>query len=146
MRKRTWQELEYSEEWAKIEAKIELGSRPNAREKVEQNYTIFLGERKPVDSFHPPQSRFRRFCNKFRRLGPPVRLAGLMCVNYGLIAVSIRMLQKGSYLGLGISDGAVACWGFMLIKQVVKAETVWEQIGYTIGGIAGSLVGLWVTK
>lgn len=142
MRKRTWQELEYSEEWAKIE----LGSRPNAREKVEQNYTIFLGERKPVDSFHPPQSRFRRFCNKFRRLGPPVRLAGLMFVSYGLIAVSFRMLALGSYWGLGISDGLVAWWGFTTVKRIQKAETVWEQVGYTIGGIAGSLVGLWVTK
>jgi hypothetical protein len=144
MRKRTLEEVErrdWSEQWAKT-----VRAQKYARGKVEQNQAIFQGERQPAEFFAAPQSRIRRFWVKIRRLGSPLKLAGLMFVSYGLIAVSFRMLALGSYWGLGITDGLVAWWGFTTVKRIQKAETVWEQIGYTMGGIAGSLLGLWVTK
>lgn len=74
------------------------------------------------------------------------RLFALQFVNYGLIAMSIRYLAAGSYVGLGITDGLVAFWGFALVKHVVAAETKLERAGYVAGGIAGSLLGLWLTR
>lgn len=72
-------------------------------------------------------------------------LAALMFVNYLLNAVSFRLLARGSYLGVGVSDALIAWWGFSMTKRIVKAETRLEQIGYTVGGILGSLLGLWLT-
>ena len=72
-------------------------------------------------------------------------LLGLMFLNYGLNAFSFRMLAQGNYLGVGVSDALVAWYGFTMVQNVAKANTVLEKIGYTCGGILGSLFGLWLT-
>lgn len=74
------------------------------------------------------------------------RLALYQFLNYGLICMSIRYLAAGSYLGLAITDGAVAFCGFTIMQHVAKAETKLEQAGYVLGGIAGSMLGLWLTR
>lgn len=73
-------------------------------------------------------------------------LAGLMCLNYGLNAISFRMLARGSYLGVAGTDALIAWWGFSMVKRIGDAQTRVEKVGYTVGGIVGSLIGLWVTK
>lgn len=75
-----------------------------------------------------------------------VRLAILMFVNYALNAVSFRLLARGSFLGVGIADGMIAWWGFTMTKLIVQADTRVQQVGYVIGGVGGSLFGLWLTK
>lgn len=70
----------------------------------------------------------------------------LMCLNYGLNAISIRLLARGSYLGVGATDAAIALVGFVMVKQVVAADTWLDKAGYTIGGIIGSMIGMWVTR
>ena len=74
------------------------------------------------------------------------RLCGLMFINYGINAVSFRLLAKGSYLGVALSDAALAWWGFTMVKKIGDAETRFEQAMYTLGGIGGSLLGLWLTE
>lgn len=73
-------------------------------------------------------------------------LFGLMMANYLLNAVSFRMLARGSYVGVGVSDAALAWWGFTMMQRVAKAETWMEQVAYTAGGIVGSLIGLRLTS
>lgn len=73
-------------------------------------------------------------------------LTALMTANYGLIAVSFRMLAKGSYLGVGLSDGLIAWWGFTTTKRIQTAETRLEKVGYAVGGVVGSLIGLRLTQ
>lgn len=73
-------------------------------------------------------------------------LAFLQCLNYGLIAMSIRYLAAGSYLGLGITDGLIAFYGFTLIQKVASAESFIERVCYALGGTCGSLLGLWLTR
>lgn len=80
---------------------------------------------------------------KWRSAG---KLLVLMAVNYGLNAVSIRLLAKGSYWGVGATDALIAWYGFTAVQHIAKAETRLEQIGYTIGGIVGSLIGLRLTQ
>jgi hypothetical protein len=69
----------------------------------------------------------------------------LMFLNYGLNAVSIRLLAKANYLGVAATDAAIAWYGFTMMKNVQQANTRLEKVGYTIGGVLGSLLGLWVT-
>lgn len=69
-----------------------------------------------------------------------------MCLNYGLNAISIRLLARGSYLGVGATDAAIAWFGFTMVKQVAAAETTLDKVGYTVGGVIGSMIGIWVTR
>ena len=74
------------------------------------------------------------------------RLGALMFVNYALNAASFRLIARGNYLGVGITDGLIAWWGFTMVQHIAKAETRTEQAAYTAGGIAGSLLGMWLTR
>lgn len=76
----------------------------------------------------------------------PLRLFALQFLNYGLICASFRFLAAGSYLGVGVLDGVIAGLGFALTRYVVAAETKTERAAYIAGGVAGSLLGLWLTR
>ena len=71
---------------------------------------------------------------------------GLMFINYCLNAINFRMIAKGHYVGVGVTDAAIALFGFTLIQHVATANTLYAQAGYVTGGVCGSLVGLWLTK
>jgi len=70
----------------------------------------------------------------------------LMFLNYGLAAINFRMVARGSYLGTAWSDASIALLGFTLIQHVAKADTIESQAGYVIGGVCGSMLGLWLTR
>jgi hypothetical protein len=74
------------------------------------------------------------------------RLCLLMFINYGLNAVSFRLLAMGSYFGVGTTDALIAWYGFTMVKKIGEADTRFEKIGYTVGGIGGSLLGLYLTS
>lgn len=73
------------------------------------------------------------------------KLAALMFINYGLIAVSFRMLAASSYVGVGVTDGLIAWYGFTVVKSIAAADSLAEKVGYSLGGVCGSLLGLWLT-
>lgn len=70
----------------------------------------------------------------------------LMAVNYGLNTVSFRMVARGSYLGVGLADAAIAAFGFLMIAEVAHSQTWLAFAGYVGGGVCGSLLGLWLTR
>ena len=70
----------------------------------------------------------------------------LMALNYGLNTVSFRMVARGSYLGLALTDSLIAAFGFFMIDQIAHAQTVPMFVGYVSGGILGSQIGLWLTR
>lgn len=71
---------------------------------------------------------------------------GLMFLNYGLNVINFRMVARGSYLGTAWSDAAIALLGFSLIQHVATANTTEAMAGYVIGGVCGSMLGLWLTR
>ncbi len=73
-------------------------------------------------------------------------LFALMFLNYGLNAISIRLLTKGNYLGVGVTDAFIAGFGFWMINEVAHTPTVAAFAGYVLGGVSGSLTGLWLTR
>ena len=70
----------------------------------------------------------------------------LMALNYGLIAINMRMVARGSYLGTAWSDAVIAVLGFTLIRQIAETDALVAQFGYVSGGVCGSMLGLWLTR
>lgn len=70
----------------------------------------------------------------------------LMFVNYGLNCINFRMVARGSYFGTAWSDAAIAVLGFTLIRQVAATDALIAQCGYVVGGVCGSMLGLWLTR
>jgi len=70
----------------------------------------------------------------------------MMCLNYGLNTISFRMIARGSYIGTGLTDAFIAAFGFWMIQEVSHTRTWLAFGGYVCGGVAGSLIGLWLTR
>lgn len=70
----------------------------------------------------------------------------LMFVNYGLLCVNYRMVARGSYWGTATTDAAIAILGFTLVQRVAVASTLTAQVGYVLGGVSGSMLGLWLSR
>lgn len=70
----------------------------------------------------------------------------MMWVNYCLNTVSIRMVARSSYVGVALTDGLIASFGFWMIQEIVHAQTWQAFVGYVSGGVIGSLTGLWITR
>ena len=75
------------------------------------------------------------------RLRSAVVLGFLMFLNYGLNAISFRMLARGSYLGVASTDALIAWWGFTMVKRIGDAQSTSEKVGYTVGGLSAACWG-----
>jgi hypothetical protein len=65
---------------------------------------------------------------------------------YGLLCYNYRAIATAHYLHIGISDVIIAGLSFTVIKKVAEAKTKTAWVGYTLGGLVGSLVSTWVSK
>ena len=70
----------------------------------------------------------------------------LIAVQYALLAMNTRFVARGSYVATAVSDGIVAAFGFAIIQKVANADTFEAQAGYVLGGMAGGILGIWLTK
>lgn len=70
----------------------------------------------------------------------------MMWLNYGLNTISFRMIARGHYLGTGVTDACIAALGFWMIQEVAHTQTWLAFAGYVLGGVTGSLSGLWLTR
>jgi len=65
---------------------------------------------------------------------------------YLLITVNYRAVAHGSYVWTAATDLAFAGFNFGLIKRIAKSETNAAWVGYTLGGVAGSMLGIFLSK
>jgi hypothetical protein len=70
----------------------------------------------------------------------------LMFLNYGLNAASIRLLARNSYVGVAGIDALIAGCGFFMIGEVAHSQTWLAFLGYVVGGVTGSMLGMWLTR
>ncbi len=70
-------------------------------------------------------------------------------VMYGLLVANGRAYNQARYLATAVSDGLIAFQSFTIAKIIAKddnAEGLWVRSGYVLGGVAGSLFSIWLTK
>lgn len=67
-------------------------------------------------------------------------------VQYLVITVNMRAVAAGKYTWTAISDTLIAGLGFFLIQHVASTHSNFAWVGYVIGGLIGSQVGIWLSK
>lgn len=70
----------------------------------------------------------------------------IQLVSYTLLVVNYRAVAQANYFWSGITDFAIASFNFFVIKKIAKSEDRFHLwLGYALGGLAGSFVGIWVS-
>jgi hypothetical protein len=88
--------------------------------------------------FPVPQSRIGRFLFCFVA----------QMISFFIIASNFRALAKGFYIWTAITDGGCVLQGTILTKLMienVKMRDGWSLTGFTLGGMCGSLLSIFVT-
>lgn len=68
------------------------------------------------------------------------------CLSYFLITANYRAIARGSYGWTAVTDLFFASVNFFMIKKVAKSDTKAAWLGYTCGGVCGSLLAILLTK
>jgi hypothetical protein len=76
------------------------------------------------------------------------RMFYLQVINYGLIALSYRILAVGILWQAVALDGIYAVLAFTIIRNIAKADPTnpLARVGYVLGSMLGTGVGLVVSK
>jgi len=75
-----------------------------------------------------------------------IRLAFLLFCSYALVAVNTRACAHARYAWVAVTDLAIALLNFMAIRSVAEASGPGEAAGYALGGTAGGLFGVWISR
>lgn len=67
-------------------------------------------------------------------------------VSYSLIIINGRAYNQANYLVTVISDAFFGFYGFYIIKAVGDTKHRWSVVGYVLGGVVGSVAGIWLSK
>jgi hypothetical protein len=70
----------------------------------------------------------------------------IQLVNYTLLVVNYRAIAQANYFWSGLTDFTVASFQFFVIKKISKSDDSFHLwLGFSLGGLAGSIVGIWVS-
>jgi hypothetical protein len=70
----------------------------------------------------------------------------IQLVNYSLLVINYRAVAQANYFWSGITDFTIASFSFFVIKKIAKSDDSFHLwFGYALGGLAGSIVGIWIS-
>jgi hypothetical protein len=70
----------------------------------------------------------------------------IQLVNYSLLVINFRAVAQANYFWSAITDFTVASFSFFVIKKIAKSDDSFHLwLGYSLGGLAGSIVGIWIS-
>ena len=75
-----------------------------------------------------------------------VELAALNLVSYLVLTVDFRATSQGNYAWAAGVNIVIALLSMTILKRIVEARSVGERIGYALGGSAGTVAGIWLSK
>ena len=67
-------------------------------------------------------------------------------LSYGALCWNYRAIAQARMAHIVASDICCAAVTFSLIKHVAAAKSRWAGVGYVLGGVAGSVVSVWLTR
>ena len=75
-----------------------------------------------------------------------LRLAALVFIQYALLTFDIRFVAREQYLGVALTNIAIATNTWYLTRGVVQAQTTCDRVCFIAGGTAGAVVAVWLTS
>ncbi len=76
-----------------------------------------------------------------------IRLFVAQFAYYAIICVAYRAVAQAQYLALAIADFMLATLAYLMIRHIATNQSsVTSWLSYALGGVAGSVVGTWVSK
>ena len=71
----------------------------------------------------------------------------IQVVSYSLLCINFRAVAQADYLQASISDFTIATLGYFVIKKLANTDNSLHQwLGYSLGGVVGSLLGIYLSK
>ena len=70
-------------------------------------------------------------------------------ISFFIIASNFRALARGLYIWTAITDGLCVLQGMIMTKLMIEDEKMrdwWSITGFTLGGMCGSVLSIFVTK
>jgi hypothetical protein len=74
------------------------------------------------------------------------KFAALQSVNFVIAVANIRALAHLQYGWAVLTDGLICILMWTIIKNIGEAKDPYAKVGYVIGGMVGSLVGMFLTQ
>lgn len=82
-----------------------------------------------------------------KKLKEAMVLFAVQVVSYTLLCINYRAVAQAHYVQSAISDFAIASLGYFVIKKLANSDNSLHQwLGYAMGGVAGSILGIWLSK
>jgi len=70
----------------------------------------------------------------------------IQLVNYSLLVINFRAVAQANYFWSAITDFTIASFSFFVIKKIAKSDDSFHLwLGYALGGLAGSITGIWIS-
>jgi hypothetical protein len=70
----------------------------------------------------------------------------IQVVSYSLLCINYRAVAQAHYFWSALSDFAIATLGYFVLKHLAtSASTVHQWLGYALGGVVGSLFGIYLS-
>lgn len=80
------------------------------------------------------------------KLTDALMLFVIQLINYTLLVLNFRAVAHADYFWSGLTDFVIASFGFFVIKKIAKSDDSFHLwLGYALGGLAGSFVGIWLS-
>ena len=71
----------------------------------------------------------------------------IQIVSYSLLCINFRAVAQADYIQASISDFTIATLGYFVIKKLANTDNSLHQwLGYSLGGVVGSLLGIYISK
>jgi hypothetical protein len=71
----------------------------------------------------------------------------IQIVSYSLLCINFRAVAQAHYVQAAISDFTIATLGYLVIKKLANSDNSLHQwLGYSLGGVVGSVLGIWLSK
>lgn len=72
--------------------------------------------------------------------------AAMQSINFVVITVNYRAVAHQQYAWAIATDGMICLLGWSLLKRLTEANGWLARGGYICGGMAGSALGMWLTR
>lgn len=72
---------------------------------------------------------------------------GIQVTSYSLLCINFRAVAQAHYFWASLSDFAIATLSYFVIKRIATSDNTFHQwLGYALGGVIGSILGIWLSK